>query len=115
MAINVEKAKPVFKNIKAGLAGPAIKPIALSMVWDVCKMMHELPERERIPVIGLGGISSWIDAVEFIMAGASAIQVGVATFANPRTMEDIITGLQNFMHRKNYANIEDFRGLAMKN
>jgi len=114
MAINIERGKPVFDNVKAGLAGPAIKPIALSMVWDVCKMMHEKKEKDRIPVIGLGGIRNWIDAVEFIMAGASAIQVGVATFANPQAMEEIIAGIETFMKRKNYTTIEDFRGLALE-
>jgi dihydroorotate dehydrogenase (NAD+) catalytic subunit len=77
-------------------------------------MMQEKKEKDRIPVIGLGGIQNWIDAVEFIMAGASAIQVGVATFANPRAMEEIIAGIETFMKRKNYATIEDFRGLALE-
>ena len=76
-------------------------------------MMQE-KKKDRIPVIGLGGIRNWIDAVEFIMAGASAIQVGVATFANPQAMEEIIAGIETFMKRKNYTTIEDFRGLALE-
>lgn len=113
MAINVERGKPVFDNIKAGLAGPAIKPIALRMVYEVCSKIKTLPPKEQIPVIGLGGIANWIDAVEFIMAGASAIQVGVATFANPKAMEEIILGIERFMERKKYTYIEDFRGIAL--
>ncbi|HPX27130.1 MAG TPA: dihydroorotate dehydrogenase, partial [Treponemataceae bacterium] len=113
MAINVEKGKPVFNNIRAGLAGPAIRPIALRMVYDLCSSMKELPESERIPVIGLGGIRTWIDAVEFIMAGAHAVQVGTATFADPLAMIKIIEGISVFMKRKNYKTLEDFRGIAL--
>lgn len=113
MAINVETGKPIFANIKAGLSGPAIKPIALRMVYDVAKNFSALPESQQIPIIGLGGISNWIDAVEFIMAGASAIQVGAATFANPACMNQIISDLKSFMARKNYSTINDFKGLAL--
>lgn len=113
MAINVEKGKPVFNNIKAGLAGPAIRPIALRMVYDVCSSMMTLPENERIPVVGIGGIRTWIDAVEFIMTGAHAVQVGTATFADARTMQRIIDGITSFMKRKNYTSISDFRGIAL--
>lgn len=112
MAIDVEKGRLVFDNVKAGLAGPAIKPIALRMVYDVCQSMKNLKPEEQIPVIGLGGIYTWQDAVEFIMAGASAIQVGTSTFANPNVMVDIIDGLKAFMKRKNYACIHDFKGLV---
>ncbi len=113
MAINVEKGKPVFNNIRAGLAGPAIRPIALRMVYDLCLSMKELSENERIPVVGLGGIRTWIDAVEFIMAGAHAVQVGTATFADPLAMIKIIEGISVFMKRKNYKTLEDFRGIAL--
>lgn len=111
MAIDVEKGSLIFDNIKAGLAGPAIKPMALRMVYDVCQYMKNLNEKERIPVIGLGGISSWQDAVEFIMVGASAIQVGTSTFANPHCMIQIIEGITDFMKRKGYKSLEDFRGI----
>ena len=90
VAIDIESGRPVFDNIKAGLCGPAVKPIALRMVYDVVKAVNSLPKEQQIPVIGLGGISKWQDAVEFIMAGASAIQVGTATFSNPKTMIEII-------------------------
>jgi dihydroorotate dehydrogenase (NAD+) catalytic subunit len=113
MAIDVEKGTLIFDNVKAGLSGPCIKPIALRMVYDVCAWMKKLPEEERIPVVGLGGISTWQDAVEFIMAGAIAVQVGSATFAEPRAMANIVRGLEMFMKRKGYLKIEDFRGIVL--
>ncbi len=113
-AIDIERAEPYFDNIRAGFSGPAVKPIALRMVYDLCQHMNTLPEAERVPVVGLGGISCWQDAVEFIMAGASAVQVGTATFANPRTMNDIAEGLAAFMARKGYPTIESMRGLALR-
>ena len=114
IAIDIHSGKPVFNNIKAGLSGPAIKPLALRMVYDVCSDMNKLPKEEQIPVIGLGGISIWEDAVEFIMAGATALQVGTATFANPNCMHTIIDGLAQYMQQKGYTSIEDFRGMALK-
>lgn len=113
MAINIETGKPVFKNIRAGMCGPAIKPIALRMVYDVCEAINKLPAEERVPVIGMGGIQCWQDAVEFIMAGASAIQVGTATFTNPECMVQIVDGLKEYMKRKGFASIEEFRGSAL--
>ncbi len=113
VAIDIEKGRPYFDNIKAGMCGPAVKPIALRMVYDVCGAVKKLPEKEQVPVIGLGGISKWQDAVEFIMAGASAIQVGSATFANPNTMVEIIEGLEKFMASHGYRSIEDFKGIAL--
>jgi len=90
LAIDVRRRAPVFDNLTAGLSGPAIKPIALRMVWDVCQAV-------RIPVIGLGGIATTDDALEFLLAGASAVQVGTATFAHPRAMNQIIDGLEAYM------------------
>ena len=113
MAIDVEKGSLVFDNVKAGLSGPAIKPIALRMVYDICAWMKTLPEEEQIPVVGLGGIRTWQDAVEFIMAGASAVQVGSATFAEPRAMANIVRGMEIFMKRKGYTKLEDFRGIVL--
>lgn len=112
-AINIETGRPYFENIRAGFSGPAVKPIALRMVYDLCLAMNRLPEDQRIPVVGLGGISTWEDAVEFIMAGASAIEVGTATFANPLAMNEIIQGIKKFMARKGFKTIEDFRGSAL--
>ncbi len=113
VSINIETGRPVFKNIRAGLCGPAVKPIALRMVYDVCEAIKKLPEEKRVPVIGIGGISCWQDAVEFIMAGASAVQVGTATFSNPKCMEEIVDGIKAFMVRKNYKCLDDFRGCAI--
>lgn len=111
-AIDIEKGKPFFENVRAGLCGPAIKPIALRMVYDVVEEINKMPEEKRVPVIGIGGIEKWQDAVEFIMAGASAVQIGSAVFANPNVARDVCDGLKSFMKRKGYNNIEDFRGIA---
>ncbi|MDF2883405.1 MAG: dihydroorotate dehydrogenase [Clostridiaceae bacterium] len=89
MAVDIYKRKPVFENVTAGLSGPAIKPIALRMVYEVCKAVD-------VPVIGLGGIMDWKDAVEFLMCGASAVQVGTANFIKPDICIDIIQGIEKF-------------------
>lgn len=112
MAIDVESEKVVFDNVKAGFCGPAVKPIALRMVYDVVRAINALPESERVPVVGIGGISTWQDAVEFILAGACAIEVGTATFFNPSAMSEIVDGLKAFMKRKGYKSIRDFCGKA---
>jgi len=112
-SINIETGRPVFENIRAGFSGPAVKPIALRMVYDLCLAMNKLPENERIPVVGLGGISCWQDAVEFIMAGAAAVEVGTATFGNPLAMQEIAEGISTFMRRKGYKTLDDFRGCAL--
>ncbi len=112
VAIDIEKGKPVFDKIKAGFGGPAVRPMALRLVWEVVEAMNKLPESQRIPVIGIGGIATWSDAVEFIMAGAQAVQVGTATFANPLAMKEIVEGLESFMRRKGYQKLDDFRGVA---
>lgn len=112
-SINIETGRPVFENTHAGFSGPAVKPIALRMVYDVCRAIKNLPEEKQIPVVGLGGVSTWQDAVEFIMAGAAAVEVGTATFGNPLAMRDIIAGLSLFMIRKGYKTLGDFRGCAL--
>jgi dihydroorotate dehydrogenase (NAD+) catalytic subunit len=113
-AVDIERARPVFDNVTAGLAGPAIRPIALRMLRDIVLGVPEcdISRAKFVPVIGLGGIATWQDAVEFIMTGASAIQVGTATFANPHAMEEIIDGLAAFMARKGYADLAAMRGIA---
>jgi len=118
-AVDIEKARPVFDNGTAGLAGPAIGPIALRMLRDVVLGVSECnPANGKsdrfVPVIGLGGIATWQDAVAFIMTGASAVQVGTATFANPHAMADIIAGIESFMARKGYADLASMRGLALR-
>lgn len=112
MSIDLNTGRPVFDNIRAGFSGPAVKPIALRMVYDVVQAMNKLPESERIPVVGLGGISCAQDAIEFLMAGASAIQVGTATFSNPNTMIQIISGLREYMKSKGFKSISEFKGIA---
>ncbi|MBB5219091.1 dihydroorotate dehydrogenase [Treponema rectale] len=113
VAIDIEKARPYFNNVKAGMCGPAVKPIALRMVYDVCSAIKKLPESEQVPVVGLGGISRWQDAVEFIMAGADAVQVGSATFSNPNAMCEIVDGLTAFMKSHGYSSIAEMKGLAL--
>lgn len=104
LAIDIYQRKPVFNNVTAGLSGPCIKPIALRMVRD-CALTVPLP------ILGLGGIASWQDAIEFIMAGATAIQVGTANFTNPRIMEEIILGIQEFCLKEGIKNLEEIRGI----
>ncbi len=100
MAIDIDKRRPVLANIFGGLSGPAIKPIALRMVWQVAEVVE-------IPVIGIGGISTWRDAVEFFMAGASAVQIGTATLATPDAAIQIVNGLERFMEEQGIKGIEE--------
>lgn len=105
MAIDIYNRKPVFNNITAGLSGPAIKPIALRMVYEVSKAID-------IPVIGIGGICTWRDAVEFIMAGASLIQVGTANFINPAACIEILDGIENYMKHENLKDLSEICGVV---
>ena len=111
IAIDIERGVPVFDKLKAGFGGPAVRPIAVRLVYEVVEAINKLPEEKRVPVIAIGGAATWEDAVEFIMAGASAVQVGTATFANPNAMIEMIDGLAAFMKRKGYRTIEDVRGI----
>lgn len=104
MAIDVKTRKIVFDNTYAGLSGPAIKPIALRMVHQVCKAVN-------IPVIGLGGIMNYEDVLEFIMAGATAVQVGTGNFVNPNMMKDIIADLENYMIENKLESLDEIRGI----
>ena len=112
IAIAIERGVPVFDKIKAGLGGPAVRPIAVRLVYELVEEINRLPVEKRVPVIAIGGISCWEDAVEFIMAGAHAVEIGTATFANPNVMLEVIDGLEAFMKRKGYSSIEDFRGIV---
>jgi dihydroorotate dehydrogenase (NAD+) catalytic subunit len=107
MAIDIKTQKPILANTIGGLSGPAIKPVALRMVWQVAEAVN-------IPIIGIGGISTWQDAVEFILAGATAIQVGTANFFNPKVTEEIIAGIQNYMMENNYEKLNNLIGAARK-
>lgn len=112
VAIDIEKGKPFFNNVRAGLCGPAVRPIALRMVYDVVQEMNKLPAQKRVPVVGLGGIATWSDAVEFIMAGAHAVQIGTANFANTHVAHEVLEGLKNFMKTHGYSSPEQMRGIA---
>lgn len=114
IAIDIERGVPVFDKLKAGLGGPAVRPIAVRLIYELVEAINSLPENKRVPVVAIGGIATWQDAVEFIMAGASAVQVGTATFANPNAMIEIIDGLSAFMKRKGYAKLDDFKGIIQK-
>lgn len=114
IAIDIERGIPVFNNLKAGVGGPAIRPIAVRLIYELVEAINTLPKEKRVPVIAIGGIAKWSDAVEFIMAGASAIQVGTATFSNPNAMIEIIDGLSAFMKRKGYKNLEEMRGIIQR-
>ncbi len=103
MRIDIKTRRPILKNNVGGLSGPAIFPIAVRMVWQVANAVS-------IPIIGMGGIASWEDAVEMMMAGASAIQVGAAIFADPYTPIKIIDGLEGYCEDNNIANISEIVG-----
>lgn len=104
LAIDIHKRKPVFDNVYAGLSGPAIKPIALRMV-------HEVSKNVDIPVMGMGGITSAKDAIEFIMAGSTCIQVGTANFINPKIGLEIIDGIEKFMKAEGIKTLDEIRGI----
>jgi dihydroorotate dehydrogenase (NAD+) catalytic subunit len=104
MAIDIYKRKPVFNNITAGLSGPAVKPVALRMVHQVAKAVE-------IPVIGLGGICSGKDAIEFMMAGASAIQIGTVNFVNPMAGKEIIEEMEAFLIEQGIKDINEIVGI----
>lgn len=104
MAIDAEKQKPIISTITGGLSGPAIKPIALRCVYQVSKSVD-------LPLIGIGGIQSSTDAIEFLLAGASAVEVGTANFINPNICNEIIDGLSDYLNRHNILNIKDIVGL----
>ena len=103
MAVDIDTCRPKLANITGGLSGPAIKPIALRMVWQVA-------QKVSIPVIGVGGIMTTQDALEFLMVGATAVQVGTANFVNPRATTDIIDGIEAFLVARNIEKIADIIG-----
>lgn len=103
MAINAEKRKPVLSTITGGLSGPAVKPIALRMVWQVANAV-------KIPVVGLGGIMTATDAIEFLLAGASAIQIGTANFIDPTVSVKVIEGINDYLNRHNFQSVKQIIG-----
>lgn len=104
MEIDINKKKPIFDNVYAGYSGPSVMPIALRMVHEVCKNV-------KIPVIGMGGITNYEDAIKFIMAGASLIQIGTANFIDQEAPLKIIDGIKNYMIEENINSLDDIRGI----
>jgi dihydroorotate dehydrogenase (NAD+) catalytic subunit len=103
MAIDIRTLKPSISTITGGLSGPAIKPVALRMVWQVAKAV-------AIPVIGIGGIMNSDDAIEFILAGATAIQIGTASFINPLAAIKILSGIEEFLSKSGFSDISELTG-----
>lgn len=108
MAIDAKNRRPVLANLTGGLSGPAVKPVALRMVWQVTSAV-------RIPVIGMGGITNAADAVEFLLAGATAVAIGAANFINPTICPEVIDGLEEYLLAEGYAAVEEIIGLAKRN
>ena len=104
MAIDVKSMKPKLSTVTGGLSGPAIKPVALRMVWQAARAV-------TIPVIGLGGIMNAEDALEFIMAGAAAVQVGTASFIEPDTALRIVKGIEEFLVEKDFDSVSRITGI----
>lgn len=103
MAIDVDTRRPKLGNITGGLSGPAIRPVAVAMVWKVAQQV-------RIPVIGIGGVTCAADALEFLIAGACAVQVGTATFIEPRTVLQVVVGLEQYLLREGFCSLSDVVG-----
>lgn len=103
MAIDAERRRPILSTVTGGLSGPAIKPVALRMVWQTSKAV-------QIPIVGMGGICTTTDAVEFLLAGASAIQVGTYNFVDPSATEQIVLGIEDYMQRHGFSDIGELTG-----
>ena len=103
MAIDAEKRRPILSTITGGMSGPAVKPVALRMVWQTAKAV-------KIPVIGLGGICSATDAIEFLLAGASAIQIGTANFIDPSISEKVVDGIADYLERHGFSSVQEIIG-----
>lgn len=103
MAIDTEKRRPVLSTITGGLSGPAVKPIALRMVWQTAQTV-------KVPIIGMGGIASATDAIEFLLAGASAVEVGTYNFVDPSVTTQIVDGIEDYMRRHGFTDIQDLIG-----
>lgn len=103
MSIDIKKRRPVLANNTGGVSGPAIKPIAVRMVWEACQVV-------RIPVIGMGGIMTAQDAIEFFIVGAKAVAIGTANFVNPRVTLDVINGLESFLIKEGIQDINSLIG-----
>jgi dihydroorotate dehydrogenase (NAD+) catalytic subunit len=111
MGIDISKRRPTLANVTGGLSGPAIKPIALRMIYEVAQELRL--SYPQVPVIGIGGISNANDALEFIMAGATAIQIGTINFTNPRAGVEIVEGIKEFMYQEQVKSITELVGVAL--
>ncbi len=107
MAIDIKSRKPILSTITGGLSGPCVKPVALRMVWQVAKVV-------KVPVIGLGGIASASDAIEFLLAGASAIQIGTANFIDPSITQKVIDGIDQYLNENGFDDVNQIIGLINK-
>lgn len=107
MTIDIQKWRPYLGNLSGGMSGPAVKPMNMFLVWQAYETVH-------IPIIACGGIASWRDAVEYLMAGASAVQVGSCNFNDPMTMHNIIHDLDSYLHRNGIASVRELCGAAHK-
>ena len=105
MAIDAERRKRVLSIGTGGLSGPCVKPVALRMVWQVAHAV-------KIPVVGLGGISSAIDAVEFLLAGASAVEIGTANFVDPAISAKVAQGIDQYLERHGFSSVKEIIGLC---
>ena len=103
MAIDAERRRPILSTITGGLSGAAVKPIALRMVWQVSKAV-------KIPIIGLGGIMNARDAIEFLLAGATAVQIGTANFIDPTVSLKVIDGINDYLDRHHFESVTDIIG-----
>ncbi len=107
MVIDVEARRPYIANVTAGLSGPAVRPVVVRMVYEVARAV-------RVPIVGVGGVTCLRDALEYLMAGATAVQVGTAHFVNPRTALEIIEGLRDYLTEKGIADVAELVGLAQR-
>lgn len=105
MAIDIHRRKPILANVVGGFSGPAIKPVALRMVYQVAKAVS-------LPIIGMGGITTGEDAIEFILAGATAVAVGTANFRNPRATMDVLDGIKEYMLNNGIKSLDEIRGIV---
>jgi dihydroorotate dehydrogenase (NAD+) catalytic subunit len=103
MAIDLKTRRPALANVIGGLSGPAIKPVALRLVYEVARVVS-------VPVIGIGGIESAEDALEFMVAGATAVQIGTANFVNPRVSEEVVDGIGNYVSREKLPSVRSIIG-----
>ncbi|KLU60510.1 dihydroorotate dehydrogenase B (NAD(+)), catalytic subunit [Peptococcaceae bacterium CEB3] len=105
MSIDVEEKRPVLGNVFGGLSGPAVRPVAVRMVWEVYQAVD-------LPIIGMGGITCWQDAVEFMLAGADAVSIGSGNFVNPLVPSEVLAGLESYCRRHGFSSVRELTGLA---